>query len=297
MFRLRLKKFIFEFLLAFFTLLMLGITIVLLLMITILPINNYHHSSGLVEYKKQYNLVSQITGVIEEVYKKNNQEVKAGEPIFRYSSEKNEQEIAALEFHESFLLKEMATLEELSALGVIQKIEIEKKKLEINELQVRKAYLERNNIVAPISGRIYFQILPEYIKGTYIHDGQVLAIIYTNTEKHIKVSFPNEFADRFKIGSEVLVKYKDPRTFRVQKMRGVTYMSFLNQRNNTVELYCEITKGKEFLDLLNLSTVVSTSIVVNNSSIYEEMFGVPPNQLLQNFILKNPVYEKIKYHL
>jgi biotin carboxyl carrier protein len=268
-----------------------------ILLVIILPINNYHHSQGYVEYKKQYNLVSQIEGVIEAVYKENNNVIKKGEPIFRYSSEKNEQEIAALEIKESFFVTELNTMTKLWQLGVIQSTELDKKKLEINELNLRKEFLKKNIIYSPISGKIFFKILPKYIKGTYIEKGQVLAIVYTEEEKHIKISFPNAYADRFNIGSNVLVNYKDPRTFKIQKMRGIIYMSFINQVTNNIELYCEITKGKECLRLFNPSTIVNTSIIINNSSIYEDLLGVPINPAIQNVILKNPWYEKIKSHL
>ena len=188
-------------------------------------------------------------------------------------------------------------MNKLHTLGVIQSTEIDKKKLEIDELDVRKEYLKRNVIYSPISGKIYFKILPEYIKGTYIEKGQELAIIYTEDDKHIRISFPNAYADRFKLGSNVLIKYKDPRTFIVQKMRGLIYMSFINQKANTIELYCEITKGREYLRLFNPSTIVNASIIINNSSIYEDLLGVPLNPEIQNIILKNPLYEKIKDHI
>jgi len=291
------NAFIFELLLAIITFLMLGVMMLFLIVIIIMPISNYHHAQGYVEYKKQYKLDSQIEGVIENVYKENNAAVTKGDPIFKYSSEKNQQEIAALEYKESFLFNELKTMNKLHTLGVIQSTEIDKKKLEIDELDVRKEYLKRNVIYSPISGKIYFKILPEYIKGTYIEKGQELAIIYTEDEKHIRISFPNAYADRFKLGSNVLIKYKDPRTFIVQKMRGLIYMSFINQKANTIELYCEITKGREYLRLFNPSTIVNASIIINNSSIYEDLLGVPLNPEIQNIILKNPLYEKIKDHI
>lgn len=268
-----------------------------IIIIMILPINNYHHADGYVEFKRQYTLVSQVEGVIEVIYKENNSTIDKKEPLFRYSSEKNEQEIAALEFRESFLANELKTMARLFELGVIQSTEIDKKNLEMNELRVRKEYLQRNVIAAPTAGKVYYKILPKYLKGSFINKGQELAIIYTEENKHIKVSFPNAYADRFKIGSDVFIKYKDPRTFKIQKMQGTVYMSFLNQKTNMIDLFIEVTRGREFLELFNPSTIVSTAIVINNTSIYEELFGIPVSPSIQNLILKNRWYENIKRYL
>jgi hypothetical protein len=291
------NKFLFEFALAFVTLTMFCVMALFIAIIIVLPINNYHHADGFVEFKKQFNLVSQVEGVIENVYKENNSAVNKGDALFRYSSEKNNQEIAALEFRESFLENELKTMTKLNQLGVVQKTELDKKMLEINELNVRKEYLQKNLILSPISGKIYYKILPKYIKGIYIDKGQELAIIYSEEDKHVKISFPNAYADRFALGSDVLINYKDPRTFKIQKMRGILYMSFINPKTNNIDLYCEVTKGKEHLMLFNPSTVVNALIVINNTSIYEELLGIPLNPSIQNMILKNPVYAKIKDHL
>lgn len=291
------NKIIFELLLSFVTLVMLGITLFFMLIICILPINNYHHSPGFVEYKCQHILVSQVEGVIENVFKENNSSVEKGDSIFRYSSEKNNLEIASLDVKESFLRNEFATISKLNQLGILQSVEIDKKKLEIDELQVQKNFFKRTVIAAPISGKIYYHVLPKYIEGTYIEKGQELGIIYTSEEKHIKISFPNEFADRFKIGSNVLIKYKDPSSFKIQKMRGIIYYKFLNQKKATVELFCEVETGKECLTYLQPGTVVSTATVINNTSIYEDLLGIPVSPWLQKVILKNRVYEKIKKYL
>lgn len=291
------NKFFFELALSFVTLFMFLSMVAFILIILILPINNYHHADGFVEYKRQYTLVSQVEGIIEKIYKENNCTIEKGEPLFKYSSEKNDQEIAALEYRESFLTNELKTMTRLFELGVIQSAELDKKRLEINELLVRKEYLKRNIIPAPTEGKVYYKILPKYFKGSFINIGQELAIIYTEENKHIKVSFPNTYADRFKIGSEVFIKYKDPRTFKVQKMKGTVYMSFINPKTNTVDLFVEVTKGTEFLALFNPSTVVNTAIIINNTSIYEELFGIPASPAIQNLILKNQWYEKIKYYL
>lgn len=285
---------LFEIILALVTLSMFGMMVIFLFAVLIMPINNYHHAQGFVEYKKQFKVVSQIEGVVEAVYKDNNAVVKKGEPILKYSSEKNELEIAALVCKESLLVKELNTLSKLCRLGAVYSAELDKKKLEIDELNVRKEYLKRKVICSPISGNIYFKILPEYIKGTYIEQGQELAYIYTEEDKHVKISFPNEFADRFKIGSSVVIKYKDPCTFKIQKMHGIIYKSFINNRSNTIELYCEITKGKDYLRLFFPSTMVSALVVINNSSIYEDLFGIPISPSIQNIIINNPLYEKIK---
>ena len=80
-------------------------------------------------------------------------------------------------------------------------------------------------------------------------------------------------------------------------MQGSIYMSFINQQTNTIDLFVEVTKGKNYLKLFNPSTVVNTATVINNTSIYEELFGIAANPSFQNIILKNRWYEKIKYHL
>ena len=162
------NKFFFELFLSFITLFMFLSMVAFIVVILILPINNYHHADGFVEYKRQYSLVSQVEGIVEKIYKENNSAILKREPLFKYSSEKNEQEIAALEYRESFLNNQLNTMKRLFELGVVQSTELDKKKLEIDELLVRKEYLKKNIISAPTAGKVYYRILPKYLKGSFI---------------------------------------------------------------------------------------------------------------------------------
>lgn len=267
------KKLSIEFYLFLFTSMLLILFFILVLVLFFLPISNYHHSDGVVEYKYQYKLVSQVEGVISDVFVSNNAKVSKGSPIFQYSSDKNIQEASYLNIRLEHLFNEKAVLNKLYKIGSITKEKINLKNLEINELKKQIEFLNINEICAPLEGKVHFFIHPKYIRGTYIYEGQVLALIYTNNEKIVRITFPNYYADRFKIGSKVLIKYKDPASFKIHKLKGVIYNKFTNVEESTVDLFCEITENKDKLKTLDPSTSVNSSVLINSTSIAEDLFN------------------------
>ncbi len=264
----------FELILGFFMLLLMSIMIFLLFFFFLLPVTNYYHTDGFIEYKNQHVLSAEAEGVITETLVLNDSLVKKGTPLLRYHSEENKKKIQTLTARLHTLESEKRVKILLLKSGAIDKVQLIKKQLEIDEVTILLKQLSRNLIKAPIDGRVHFNILPQYMAGTFIKYGQELAFIYKNRSKHIRLVFPNRLNDRFPVGTTVIFQYKDPGSFRVKKMKGKVYKRFLDTDEHQVELYCEVTKGIEQLQLLRSSTVVNASVVINNTSIAFDLFRI-----------------------
>jgi biotin carboxyl carrier protein len=284
---------IIESILGLITIVIIGFMAFGLFCISILPLNNYHHAVGQIEFKRQYQVSSPNEGIITHIYVENNSPVARLQPILRYKSEFDSREVDALEVRIKFLKNELITLERLFKIGSVNKPEVEKKQLEIDEVMTRKHNLEKNTIDAPIDGKIYFRALPEYINGSFVKKGEVVAYIYTDDEKHIRISVPNAFIDRFSIGSVVLFKYKDPVSFRIQKMRGKVYKTFINEMENAIELLCYLTNEQQNLGMFQPFTRIDAAILINNSSILQDLFKIDTYPVFQKFIEQTDWYQKL----
>lgn len=251
-----------------------AISLLFISIIFFIPINNYHHSQGTVEYKYQYKIVSQIEGVLEEVFVPNYEFVNKHDSLFRYASNTNNQEVLFLEIRERHLKKEVNILQRLFKSGSLSKSKLNEKVLTLNEVTVKKEFFRKNIIYSPDSGKILFSINPETIKGTYITKGETLAYLFYNEDKHIRISFPNMYADRFKIGSKVIIKFKDPSSFKIRKLTGNIYKTFVNIKDSKIDLFCNITGQKDQLKTLKPFTVVNTSVLINSNSIIEDLFSI-----------------------
>lgn len=292
--KINVKDVVFEFGVGICTFLLIFLLVSSLLFISSMPISNYHHASGFVEFKSQCKVAAKEEGIIQQVFFKQNDFVKKNAPLFQFYSEENIQKLATLKIRLKYLANELATLQRLYQNGAIRTQELDKKQLEINELSEQKYYLERNIIYAPFEGILHYMIMPEYIKGIFVEKGEILAYIYSTTEKHIHITFPNEFADRFKIGGKVLIKYRDPTSLKIKKMIGLIYKSFVNDKSNTMELFCEVTENKQLLESFQPFTMVDTYIVINATSLSYDIFGFDVFPFFHDFIANSQVYAYFK---
>jgi hypothetical protein len=287
------KDFLFESFIGTSTLFLIFLLVLILLVIFLLPINNYHRAQGVVEYKNQYIISSQSEGVIQEILVTNKTMVRENTPILTYYSKENKQEISNLNIKINFLENEYNTLSRLYETGSIHRQELDRKSLEIKELTNKRKFLEKNIISSPVSGLLCYTILPEYIGGTYITKGEIIGYVYPVLEKHIKISFPNHFADRFEIGGKVIFKYRDPVSFTTKKIIGTIYRSFINENDKTLSLFCRIPEPNDAFDLLQPATVLDSYVTINSTSLSQDLFGfdIFPNffKLFNNSI----IYETI----
>ncbi len=240
----------------------------------VIPVSNYHTAMGMVSYKNQIELTSQVEGVITKTFVENHSFVKSNSPIFEYRSEENSRTLEESLIQKKHLENELKTYQKLFRSGLIERTVVKSRELALQQLNSKISFLQKNNIVTPWEGYIYFDRRPENQLGSFVSKGQRLAYIYKSTEKHIHVTFPNIYADRFKIGAPVVVKYKDPANFRVQKMNGSITSSFVDQNSSELHLFCDITEGVEHLASFTPSTIVETSVLVNASSLFEDVFNV-----------------------
>jgi len=255
-----------------------------LLMLAILPINNYHHANGFVEFREQYRVISQREGSVTGIFAENYSMVREGDTLVQLRSENSELETRALSARKQYLQKEYTVLKSLFRTGAISRPEVERKALEIRETETRLLDYQHNIVCAPVAGRVYYTVLPDYMKGTYVEKGEVIAYIFPSDEKQICIRIPNTFADRFKTGAAVLFRYSDPVSFKVRKMRGFIYKLFINKSEGTVELYCDLADGPGPLALFHPFTRVDAAIVVNSTSIAHDLFGIDVFPPVRNFL-------------
>lgn len=254
--------------------LLVAVLVGIALLILVLPITNYHHTDGVIEHKNKFQIVSQCGGVIQSIFVQNEDEVHQGSKILLFHSEENYQKELQSKAKQQLLYKELSVLQKLVKSGVGSEAQVEAKLLEIHETKLLIDYYAKNTLHAPMDGKIHFNILPQHMRGTYIKLGQPIAYVYGDDAKHVKLTFPNNLNDRFPLGAKVMMQYKDPSSFIVGRMEGEVYKRFFNDQNNQVELYCEVTKGKALLHNLQPSTVIRASVLLNSTSIANDLFGV-----------------------
>lgn len=264
------------------------ITIVLLLMVILvlflLPISNYHHAQGVVEFKEQHSIASEHNGLISRVLCEDGEKVEKDRELIEFTSRENDNKIKQIEIEIEHLKKEVKLLKRLQSLGSINNSQIKLKELELNKKISEISILSERKILSPEEGVVAYNFLPNSINGAVLRKGQKVGTIYKTEEKHIRISFPNEYADRFLIGSKVIVKYKDPISLKVSKLKGVIYNKYNDVSDNKIHLYCDIQNKREKLASLQNSTTVNTSILINVTSVSEDIF---------NFKIPLSIHEKI----
>lgn len=256
------------------SLLIIVVILVLCAGLFVLRINNYHHAEGIVEHKKQYKLVSQVEGTLKEVHIQDGDAVKEGDTLFTYFSEANIAQANSLDANLKFLNSELKILKKMVRIGSMSPLKVKEKELEIDRIKYEKKILMKSVITAPSTGKISFSIHPQYIHGAYIKPGQILAFIYENQEKHVKVSFPNVYSDRFREGSRVVFRYNDPGSLKTAKLTGAVTRKYIDMETKEVHLYCNIDGNRELLEQLKPSTVVKASILINSTSMAEDLLNI-----------------------
>lgn len=264
------------------------ITIILLFVVIgilfVLPISNYHHATGVVEFKEQHSIISEHNGVLNRVLCANGEKVQRNSALIEFTSRENNNKIKNLKNDVKYLRQEIRLLKKLKRLGSINNNKIKLQELELNKKLSEISVLSERKIFSPEAGVVVYDFLPNDINGAFLRKGQKVGTIYKTEDKHIKISFPNEYADRFLIGAKVIVKYKDPISLKISRLKGVIYNKYNDIKSNKIHLYCEVKEGKERLSSLQNSTTVSASILINVTSVSEDIF---------NFKLPINVYEKI----
>jgi hypothetical protein len=77
-------------------------------------------------------------------------------------------------------------------------------------------------------------------------------------------------------------------------MKGVIYKTFINEKEKTVELYCDVIEGKKIMHLFQPSTMVNAAIIINSTSICHDMFGIDPYPIVKNYVNKSNWYISLK---
>lgn len=284
---LKLLDFLFEFSIGIGALITASIFAIVIGVIFILPISNYHHADGIVEYKNQYNIISEYEGIIQKVIISNGEYVNCGEPLIKFISKDNKDEIKQIDIEINYLKKNLNLLKKLYSLGSLKENQLKLKELELEQKIRKRRTLSECLIHAPEAGFVNYNFLPQEINGAFIHKGQNIGTIYKDSIKDIRISFPNHFADRFLIGAKVLIKYKDPKSLKVSRLTGEIYNKFNDTKSQNIYLYCNIDKGDEKLKLLQNSTMVKASILINETSIAEDIFKIKiPINLYDKIISK-----------
>lgn len=260
----------------------------------ILPINNYMHSTGHIDFKNKVTINSEVNGIIKKVYKKNYDTVASSDPIMMVINREEKNNVSILKNKLRYEKQILQKLEKLRNLGAINDLDINIKKNQIEELKISLAQKSDNFIRSNYKGRIYYNYAPKDMQGDYISKGQKIATIIRDSEKIIRVTFPNNLIDRFPIGTELICKYKDPRSFKMLKAFGKVYKKQIIEEKNTLILYCEITKGIENVEELQPNVTVEVSILINSTSMIEDFLNIDVRPIVKKIL--PDILEKLIYN-
>lgn len=258
-----------------------------LLLISITPINNFHYSIGVVEYKNRYKVVSQKEGVVDKLFHANNSPINRGDTIIKIFSEENRNGIDVLKMKVLGKRQELENAQSLYEVGSFSFDEVRRRSVAYQEMLVQLEILQNDVILSPYNGILKLTIDPEFIEGTFVHKNEELGYIFSDNDKVVKISFDNIFTDRFRIGSRVIFKYRDPKSLIIKKMNGYVYRIFINEIASKVELFCN-TDTSSALTEFQPSTMLDALVIINTTSILSDLIGTD---------IEFPVINKYIQHL
>lgn len=262
--------------------------------ILFLPFNNYQKGIGVIHYEEQYPLVSDKTGIIEKVYHKNFSILTEQDTVISFKIKEKNDELRLLQSRRALLLSQLRNIKKLVSFGTLDSSQIQLKRYELAEVNIKIKQMRDVSLLAPFKSTIYFHKSPEALDGGFIHEGDTIATLIRNNKRIIKVTFPNEYVDRFHINTPFIAKYKDPVTFRNEKVKGVVFKKQVLEDENKLVLYCSVAEGYDIIAQMPPNALVNVCLILNSSSLMEDFLGVDINV---SKYLKKILPEKVLVHL
>lgn len=241
--------------------------------IMVFPLNNYLSAPGTVRFKGEQTLVSEVEGVVTEVYKQDHAAVSRKEPILRVENEEKKNLAKSLEYRIDYLNAQLLQLRTLQESGALDRGPVEAKRLELQQAQQERRDLDRSTVDATRAGYYYSLNPPKNLLGTYIHRGDVVGYLYRSPEKVVNVALTNEWVDRFSESSVVRIYYKDPVSYFSRNLPARVESIHANTEGNKFQIECRIDAPAIETRPFRPGTLVKVNFLVNSTSLFQEIFG------------------------
>jgi hypothetical protein len=243
-----------------------------ILFVLAVPVNTYQHGSGTVQFAKEMSFVAGVEGVVGEIHKTDFDSIAEGEPVITYANIDKADESALMEWRISQARKELQRMRRLQKLAAIRAELVEEKEILLKEMIANKSILDRRIVGSPRNGRIYFTTSPSELLGSYVTKGQVLGSIYWSGEMVLKIEFPSDFIDRFRIGSRLVAYYRDPASLVSRHLWAEVRSIAVDKAAGKTILYAS-ESGSRKLEAMKPGTRVKTSVILGSRSFLEDVFG------------------------
>jgi hypothetical protein len=239
----------------------------------VFPINNYLSAIGTVRFQGEQTLVSEVEGVVTEVYKQDQASVSRKDPILRIENEEKKNLAKSLDYKIDYLNTQLLQLQKLEETGALDGGPVHAKRLELQQAQQERQELDRVTVDATLSGYYYSLNPPKNLLGTYIHRGDVVGYLYRSSEKVVNVTLTNEWVDRFSEASVVRIYYKDPVSYFSRNLPAHVESIHANTEGNKFQIQCRIDAPTVVTRSFRPGTLVKVNFLVNSTSLFQEIFG------------------------
>jgi len=241
--------------------------------ILVFPVNNYLGAAGTVRFKGEQTVVSEVEGVVTEVYKRDHEAVSRKEPILRVENEANKNLAKSLDYKINYLSMQLLQLQKLEETGALDRGPVEAKRLELQQARQERRELDRVTVDATLAGYYYSLNPPKNLLGTYLRRGDVVGYLYRSPEKVVNVTLSNEWVDRFSEASVVRIYYKDPVFYFSRNLPARVESIHANTEGNKFQIECRIDAPAVETRSFRPGTLVKVNFLVNSTSLFQEIFG------------------------
>lgn len=245
----------------------------------ILPFNNYFYSQGVVEFKDEISIQVENSGIIVDVLVKNHELVEKGQALFRLQNKENKIAANQLSIRLRKLRKERDRLEKLLKLGAVDKVRLDAKQSEIDELYYNRSKLNIKEINSPFRGHIYHTSSEEDLKGRFFPIGETISYLYSQHHKQFKITVPLLGSEKYIIGQEIKLISDLSRSNHPQ-IRGSIEKINTDRLNKKVDLICNIDHSSEIFQEFRPGTTFKVAILLDSKSLFENFFDIDINQVV-----------------
>ncbi len=230
-------------------------------------LTKYIKTGGTAEALFKTDVISQVSGTIDDIYINDNQFVKEKAKIMEIDKTNILLDIkqAKLEYNKAKseydawknLNNKLSDKQLKLQTGLIQK------ELQLEKLQIA---LEKSTIEAPFSGIVYDMDL---VKGRYVSAGQKLFSIINNNEMIIRVNVLESEINRIKIGSDVVVKFSAI-TEKLYKGKVISVSPTINQNTHSCEVKIKVINDGKIKDGMYAQVKISAEKYPDKILVYKD---------------------------
>lgn len=242
-------------------------------------------TANLLPYE-EVELKAPMAGTVLDIYFKEGQVVRRGEPLLRLDDRLLKAQIKGLEAQLAATRAELYRLSQLKKLEGVSQAEVDQSEANVKNLEASIEQLQVNvslaNVVAPFEGKLGMR---NFSVGSYLTQGQTITQLAQQTKLKVDFSVPARYLDDLEAGKSVtVIANGDSIVAKVYAINPV-----VSSTSRTIQVRAEIaqnTKGfvpgsfAEVLIPLNVddqALVVPTGVVIpelNSQTVYVKQNGM-----------------------